>query len=185
MGRGAWVGPVVAGAFVVPTDVDLYDMHSDRCLPQWLRDSKTLTHQQRLATADLLKRLTDQWSIGQASVEEIDQLGIRVATFKAMERAVKNLAGSVDYLLVDGAPHPGWPLEQQLAMAKGDAKSASIAAASIMAKVYRDQLMDQLAMQYPVYGFERHKGYGTADHQTAIAQYGLSAVHRKRFKIPV
>lgn len=185
VGRGAWAGPVVAGAMVLPAGLGLYqaDLVESECLPRWLRDSKSLTHQQRLETAGQLKKLTDDWAIGQAEVEEIDGLGIGRATFLAMERAVAGLKIEVEYLLVDGSAHPAWAADKQLAMAKGDAKSATIAAASILAKVYRDQLMDELAIQCPEYGFETHKGYGTAQHRQAIAEHGLLPVHRTSFKI--
>lgn len=169
-GAGAWAGPVVAGAVVLPVSVRL----------PGLRDSKMLTPASREAVYAALLRRGAQCASGLASVEEIERLGIRPANLLAMKRAVKALGLVPDVLLVDWYRIPGFDCPQE-SVAKADRLIASVAAASVVAKVTRDRLMVELDAQYPAYGFAIHKGYGTAKHRTALAAYGPSPVHRASF----
>ncbi|MCO5043817.1 MAG: ribonuclease HII [Kiritimatiellae bacterium] len=177
-GRGPLAGPVVAAAVVIPRDV-LEAEHTR--LFSGIADSKTLTAKRREA---LFARLSEETSvargIGLADVAEIDSLNILRATHLAMKRAVEALDRAVDMILVDGRPVPGLPFASR-AIVKGDAQSLLIAAASIVAKVTRDHLMDELDRQYPRYGFARHKGYGTAEHLAALREWGPTPVHRRSF----
>lgn len=177
-GRGPLAGPVVAAAVVIPRDV-LEAEHTR--LFSGIADSKTLTAKRREA---LFARLSEETSvargIGLADVAEIDSLNILRATHLAMKRAVEALDRAVDLILVDGRPVPGLPFASR-AIVKGDAQSLLIAAASIVAKVTRDHLMDELDRQYPRYGFARHKGYGTAEHLAALREWGPTPVHRRSF----
>lgn len=170
-GRGPWAGPVVAAAVILDPDAP----------PLGLDDSKALTEAARerlfpaiLASADV--------AIAIAQVAEIDAVGIRRATLAAMVRAARALSGRPALALVDGVDvPPGLPCPGK-ALVKGDARSPSIAAASIVAKVTRDRLMTRLEGVYPGYGFARHKGYGTAAHSQALARLGVTAAHRTSFR---
>lgn len=177
-GRGPLAGPVVAAAVVIPRDV-LEAEHTR--LFSGIADSKTLTAKRR---ESLFARLSEESSVargvGLADVAEIDSLNILRATHLAMKRAVEALDRAVDLILVDGRPVPGLPFASR-AIVKGDAQSLLIAAASIVAKVTRDHLMDELDRQYPRYGFARHKGYGTAEHLAALREWGPTPVHRRSF----
>jgi ribonuclease HII len=173
VGRGPWAGPVVAAAVILdPANI-----------PAGLNDSKVLTRQKReQLMAPILKSASV--GIGQASVEEIDQLNILQASLLAMRRAVEQLAmlpgGPPDACLVDGNRDPGLDLPTRL-LVKGDAISLSIAAASIVAKVTRDRIMSELAVAYPAYGWERNAGYGVPEHRDALQLVGISPHHRKSF----
>lgn len=169
-GAGAWAGPIVAGAAILPCDIRF----------RGLRDSKLLSPTQREAVLHELLAEGAQLSSGQASVEEITQLGLRPANLLAMERAVAGLNVTPDVLLIDWYGLPGISCPQE-SIAKGDRRIASIAAASVMAKVTRDRLMVELDGLYPAYGFALHKGYGTATHQAALHIHGPSTVHRHSF----
>lgn len=168
-GRGPWAGPVVAAAVIL----------NPRSLPAGLGDSKALTQQAREKALEAIER-TALVGVGQASVEEIDTLNILRATFLAMERAVANLARPPAFALVDGnrAPALACPLET---VVKGDARSASIAAASIVAKVTRDRMMESLAEIHPGFAWEHNKGYGTKEHQAGLQRLGPTAHHRQSF----
>ena len=169
-GRGPLAGPVCAAAVILP----------DGLVIEGLDDSKKLTEKKRDALYDVICENAVSYSIAFASVEEIEELNILKATFLAMKRAVENLDVKPDIALVDGNQKP--PLEiQARTLVKGDAKSPSIAAASILAKVTRDRLMTEIAEQYPQYEFPKHKGYGTKLHYEMIKQFGVSEVHRKSF----
>lgn len=182
VGRGAWAGPVVAAAVVVEPHLSLASLDEDHPYRQ-VRDSKLLSPSRRQALRDfLIEQAGISFSIAQASVAEIDKLGIGLATYLAMERALAGLSCQADGVLVDGNRHPTIALPQQ-AIIKGDQKSFSIAAASIVAKVYRDDLMVNLDSRYPGYALSVHKGYGTAKHQAAIRQHGLSDIHRRSFHL--
>ncbi|HRK33628.1 MAG TPA: ribonuclease HII [Candidatus Hydrogenedentes bacterium] len=167
-GRGPLAGPIVAGAVVLAHPVE------------GLNDSKLLTERQREKLFDQLT--TGAHAIGCAviSAERIDAIGIQQANYGAMLEAVEQLFPAPDYLLVDGFKIPGCPLPH-LRIVKGDRRSQSIAAASIIAKVTRDRLMVKLETEYPGYGFAKHKGYGTAEHLDCIARLGPCAVHRRSF----
>ena len=171
-GRGCLAGPVVAAA-VVFTD------HAR--IPEGLNDSKQLTENRREELREiLLSEPGVQWGIGEVSAEEIDRTDILRATWKAMALAAAQIIPPAQFLLVDGNPVHGLPLPSQN-LVKGDARSATIAAASILAKTHRDHLMIRAAEEYPSYGFEIHKGYGTAQHLAALKQYGVTPLHRKTF----
>jgi ribonuclease HII len=175
-GRGAWAGPVIAGAVILPNDPQI-----QRNLIG-VRDSKQMTPRQREYWAAEIKSTVLAWSIGAASAAEIDQIGILPANRLAMIRAIAGLALTPDYYLFDfihwkDCPYPGERL------VKGETQSLSIAAASVLAKTERDELMRRLDKQFPGYELSRHKGYGTAIHRAAIQKLGLAPIHRKSFKI--
>ena len=171
VGRGCLAGPVVAAAVILPEDFDL----------PGLTDSKQLTAHRREDYDLLIREKAIAVSVGSATVEEIDRLNILGATFLAMERAIEGLEPRPEYLLIDGnrfRSHLEIPYET---IVGGDGRVASIAAASIVAKVYRDHLMAHLAEEYPEYHWERNAGYGTAAHLAAIQSCGLTPHHRRSF----
>jgi ribonuclease HII len=170
VGRGPLAGPVYACAVVFNTTF----FHNE------VRDSKKIAENKRTALARMLCEKAAAWRIGQASAAEIDALNIRQATFLAMRRALVGLDIQVDYILVDGENIPKVALPMT-ALIKGDEKSFTIGAASIIAKVSRDAYMIRLNDAYPQYGFKRNKGYGTAEHIRALHLYGISPHHRKSF----
>ena len=170
-GRGPLAGPVFAAAVIFdPTRI-----------PQGLNDSKKLSEKRREALFSEICEQALSFGIAQASVEEIEQYNILQATFMAMRRAVEQLSVQPSLILVDGNRLPSGFTAPAQYVIKGDALSASIAAASILAKVSRDRVMMQLAEQYPEYEFTKHKGYGTALHYERLAQYGISPIHRRSF----
>lgn len=170
-GRGPLAGPVSAAAVILPSDFS----------HELLDDSKKLTEQRREKLYDELTARQDIfWSLAYAEVDEIEQINILRATHAAMGRAAQSLSKKPDFCLIDGLPVPHFPLPSD-GIVKGDGKSLSIAAASIIAKVSRDQLMLKYAEQYPEYGFERHKGYGTKLHLEALRKHGPCPIHRKTF----
>ncbi len=170
-GRGPLAGPVVAAAVILPAD----------CQPDSFLDSKKLSHKKRLVLYESLKKIGADIGIGICSAKEIDQLNILQASLLAMKRATFNLAQTPDFLLVDGKFQTTLELPQ-LALTKGEDKSASIAAASIVAKVTRDAIMDELHTRFPHYNFSQNKGYPTKAHRKAIASHGICAEHRRSFK---
>ncbi len=172
VGRGCLAGPVVAGAVIL----DL-----ERNLPEELNDSKKLTKKKRGVISEEIKEHSLAYAFGQIEADEIDRINILEATKKAMIIAVQNLKLKADFLLIDALELKGIQLPQK-GIIKGDAVSASIAAASVVAKVYRDNLMKDFAGRYPEYGFEKHAGYGTKVHFEAIRKYGATSIHRKSFK---
>ena len=172
VGRGCLAGPVVAGAVVL----DL-----DKPLPERLNDSKKLSKKRREIISEEIKDRALAFTIGQIEADEIDQINILEATKKAMISAVGKLTPAADFLLIDALELKGSPLPQK-AIIKGDSISASIAAASIIAKVYRDNLMKEYDNIYPEYGFAKHAGYGTKLHYEALRKHGAILIHRKSFK---
>ncbi|MFQ3567119.1 MAG: ribonuclease HII [Aggregatilineales bacterium] len=179
-GRGAWAGPVVAGAACLPLERD--DLLA---LLSGVYDSKQLTPQRRAHLANRIIRVAAAWGMGIASNVEIDALGIVPATRLAMERALASAMVAApsmqpSYLLLDAIHWPQLALPHR-ALIRGDQQSLSIAAASVLAKVYRDQMMVDLDRHYPNYGFAAHKGYGTAAHRAALAAYGMTPAHRASF----
>lgn len=170
-GRGPLAGPVVAAAVVLPPEVEI----------EGLNDSKKLTPARREALFSAITQTALSYCVSGASVEEIENLNILQATFLAMRRAVEGLSVPVDLLLIDGNQMPDGLSVPARTVVKGDGRSASIAAASILAKVTRDRYMVQMDAQYPGYGFAQHKGYGTKAHYAALAQKGLSPLHRPSF----
>lgn len=170
-GRGPWAGPVVASAVILDPET----------APKGLNDSKKLSSPRRDALFDALGAVAEI-GIGVASVEEIDNMNILQATFLAMRRAVAALPCAPRFALVDGkAVPPGLPCQCET-IVKGDGVSASIAAASIIAKVTRDRHMRMLADDYPQYGWDRNKGYGVAAHAEALGRYGVTPHHRRSFR---
>ena len=171
VGRGPLVGDVVTAAVILDPNRPI----------DGLNDSKKLSEKKREQLAPLIRERALAWSIGRASPREIDELNILHATMLAMARAVQGLAVTPDWVRVDGNRLPRWHYAGE-AVVRGDALYPEIAAASILAKVVRDQDMYVLDKQYPVYGFAQHKGYPTASHLAALAQYGPLDVYRKSFK---
>ena len=169
-GRGPLCGSVVAAACILPEGV----------IPEGLNDSKKLTAKRRDALFDEIRRVAVAYCIAEASVEEINELNILEADLLAMRRAIAGLQIPADYALIDGNIARDFPIPAR-AVIHGDAISASIAAASILAKVSRDRYMLTLAEKYPQYHFEQHKGYGTKLHYEALREYGPSPEHRPSF----
>jgi ribonuclease HII len=173
-GRGAWAGPVVAAAVILP------ELRGLRRLLHGVRDSKLMTPAQREHWATRIELLALASAIGQSSAEEIDRLGILPATRLAMRRAVEALATRPAHLLIDYLLLPELP-QPQTGLTHGDARVLSIAAASVLAKVDRDRSMAALDAAFPGYGFGQHKGYGTRCHQEALARLGPSPIHRRSY----
>lgn len=171
VGRGPLAGPVVASAVIL----------NPRDIPEGLNDSKKLTAKRRLAL-DVQLRDRAEFAIAQATVAEIDDLNILRASHLAMERAVAALRPAPDYLLIDGNLIPRGLTVPSQAIVKGDARSVSIAAASILAKNWRDQLMVDLAQQHPGYGWETNAGYPSKQHREALQNLGVTPHHRRSFK---
>ena len=170
-GRGPLCGPVCVAAVIL-----------DPAAPvDGVNDSKKLSEKKREQLFDVICEKAKAFGIGSASVQEIDELNILNATFLAMKRAVEQLPQKPDVLLVDGNQAPKGIDLPVRTLEKGDTLSLSVAAASILAKVSRDRLMKELAKDYPLYQFEKHKGYGTALHRERILAYGPSDIHRKTF----
>jgi ribonuclease HII len=172
-GRGAWAGPVAAAAVILPPD----------CAQtlSGVRDSKQMTARQRAQSAILIRQQAIAWGVGMASVFEIDELGIVPATRLAMQRALDALHLTPQHLLIDALRLPTLSIPQT-ALIKGDRRSLSIAAASVLAKTSRDALLCELEHNFPGYGFAQHKGYGTAAHRTALAHLGACPQHRQSFQ---
>ena len=171
-GRGPLAGPVVAAACIL----------SRAYINNDINDSKQLSEKKREELFELIKKDAIAYGVGIVSAEEIDTLNIYEATKKAMKEAINNLKVKFDLILTDAMPLKGFDVEV-VPIIKGDAKALPIAAASIIAKVTRDHMMEELAKKYPEYGFEEHKGYGTAKHMEALKKYGpIKGVHRFSYK---
>ena len=169
-GRGPLAGPVCAAAVILPAHLEL----------PGLTDSKKLTDKRRRELFPLIKEQAVAYGIGLASEQEIDEINILQATFLAMERALAQLSVRPDLVLIDGNREKDFGIPVKTVV-KGDSLSANIAAASILAKVTRDDMMLEIAKRYPEYGFDIHKGYGTKAHYEALRAYGASPVHRNTF----
>lgn len=169
-GRGPLAGDVYAAAVVFSEGVEI----------EYLNDSKKISEKRRELLYDVIIEKADAYCVATASVEEIDSMNILQATMLAMKRAVEGLGIAPDIALVDGNKLPDLGCEARYVI-KGDATSASISAASVLAKVSRDRYMKQIAEKYPQYAFEKHKGYGTKLHYEMLEKYGVSDVHRKTF----
>jgi ribonuclease HII len=161
---------VVAAAVILPKG----------CRLQGLTDSKQLTEKQRDRFDTEIRAVAEAWAVAEVDAETIDRINIRRASLLAMRKAVAQLAPAPDFLLIDGRDTIEWPCAQQ-AVVKGDARSLSIAAASVLAKVYRDRLLVELDGVYPGYGLARHKGYGSPEHLDALARLGPTPLHRKSY----
>lgn len=169
-GRGPLAGPVCAAAVILP----------ENTIIEGVNDSKKLTEKKREALFDVIKEQALAFSIAFATVEEIEELNILNATMLAMKRAVEGLPVKADYAMIDGNRLPDLSIDSEFII-KGDARSMSIACASILAKVSRDRLLYQYAQEYPQYHFDKHKGYGTKLHVEAIKEYGPCPYHRQSF----
>ena len=169
-GRGPLAGPVYAAAVILPPHLEI----------PGLDDSKKLTDKRRRELMPVIKEQAIAYGIGFATEREIDEVNILQATFLAMERAIAQLNGKAQFALIDGNREKDFGLPV-MTVVKGDSRSASIAAASILAKVSRDDYMDKMAQEYPQYGFEIHKGYGTKAHYDALRTYGHCPLHRVTF----
>ncbi len=180
VGMGPLAGPVVAAAIIFP-HVTTGD-ESSRSFPQGVRDSKTLTAKARERLEPEIRQIAAGVGIGVVEVEEIDRINIYQAGLKAMRLAVEQLPMTPEHVLVDGRSLRDLPCAQT-SFIKGDRDVYSIAAASIVAKVYRDRLMVALDKLYPEYGFARHMGYGTAAHRAALRQFGPCPIHRRSFRL--
>lgn len=172
VGRGCLSGPVVAAAVILPGDY----------ANEFINDSKKLSKSNRNSLVDEIKSSAIAWAIAEASVEEIDKINILQASFLAMTRAVEKLKKSPDHLLIDGNRFKTSLTIPYSCIVKGDSKFASIAAASILAKVYRDDLMEKMAQKFPGYGWEQNAGYPTKTHREGIIKLGLTPFHRKSFR---
>lgn len=169
-GRGPFAGPVVAGAVILPRDCEIL----------YLNDSKKLSEKRREALFEEIKEKAVAWNVGVVGPDRIDQINILKATYEAMAMAVKGLSVQPDVLLNDAVTIPQIAIPQ-VPIIKGDAKSVSIAAASILAKVTRDHMMVEYDQIFPEYGFAKHKGYGTAAHIAALKEHGPCPIHRRTF----
>jgi ribonuclease HII len=171
VGRGPLFGPVVAAAVILPKG----------CRLLGLTDSKKLSAKKRTDLDAEIRAHADCWAIAEVDSETIDRINIRQASLLAMRRAVEQLAQSPDFLLIDGRDTIDWECEQR-AVIRGDGTSFSIAAASVLAKVYRDRLLVELDGQYPGYGLARHKGYGSPEHMAALERLGPAPLHRRSYR---
>lgn len=169
-GRGPLAGPVAAGAAILPKD----------CQILYLNDSKKLSESRREELFLEIKEKAVAWSVGIVGPERIDEINILKATYEAMRQAISKLDPVPQVLLNDAVTIPGVAIPQ-VPIIKGDAKSVSIAAASILAKVTRDHMMEEYDKDYPEYGFAKHKGYGTPAHITALKEFGPTPIHRRTF----
>ena len=172
-GRGPLAGPVYAAAVILPKD-----FHHPL-----LNDSKQMSEKSREILRPIIEREAVAWAVEEVSAEEIDTINILNASITGMQRAVRRLGVKPEFLLIDGnrfKPFDGYAYQ---CVVKGDGKFASIAAASVLAKTYRDEHMRRLAAEYPQYGWERNMGYPTKAHYEAIRQYGITPYHRKTFKL--
>ncbi len=169
-GRGPLAGPVCAAAVILPEGVII----------DGVNDSKKLSEKKRDSLFDVIREQALSYSIAYATVDEIEEINILNATMLAMRRAINGLEIKADYAMIDGNKIPPIDIDAEC-IVKGDAKSMSIACASILAKVSRDRLLYKYAEEYPMYGFDKHKGYGTKVHREAILKYGPCPYHRKSF----
>ncbi|MCK9582941.1 MAG: ribonuclease HII [Endomicrobiales bacterium] len=166
-GRGPWAGPVVAAAVILPQNAFI----------EGLNDSKKLSPKKRKTILEKIKQIALSYSVGVVSHTQIDEINILQATYQAMKTAIAGTNTPFDLVLVDGWAIPQLKLPQQNVIS-GDAQSACIAAASIVAKETRDAIMEEMAQEYPQYGFEKHKGYGTKQHMQALQKFGVCPIHR-------
>ncbi len=175
-GRGPLAGPVYAAAVILPKD-----FHHP-----WLNDSKQMTEKQREALRPIIEQEAIAWAVEPVTAEEIDQVNILNASITGMQRAVRRLSTKPEFLLIDGnkfRPFDEYGRDKYQTVVKGDGKYTCIAAASVLAKTYRDEFMRKLAQEYPQYGWERNMGYPTREHIDAIIKYGYTPWHRKSFHV--
>ena len=172
-GRGCLAGPVVAAAVVLPDDFK----------HEWLNDSKLLTEKQRNELKSVIEREALCWAVSFVNNIEIDEINILQASFTAMHRAVRGLTLQPEHLLIDGNRFRPFPDIPHTCIIKGDGKFLSIAAASILAKTYRDEFMEEIDLHYPFYDWRKNKGYPTKKHRDALSQHGDTPFHRKTFNL--
>ena len=172
-GRGCLAGPVTAAAVILPSDFS----------NELLNDSKQLTERQRDLLRPIIEREAVAWAVAMVDAHEIDRINILNASIMAMHRAIDQLKVRPEALLIDGNRFRAYKDIPHTTIVKGDGKMMSIAAASVLAKTHRDELMRQLAEEYPVYGWNRNKGYPTRDHRAAIAAHGVTPYHRMSFQL--
>ena len=172
-GRGCLAGPVVAAAVILPSDFS----------HPFLNDSKQLTKVERVKLRTEIEREAIAWAIAEASQQEIDQINILKASFLAMHRAVEKLSIRPEHLLIDGNRFTPFPLIPHTCIVKGDALYYSIAAASVLAKTYRDEYMNRIHEEFPMYNWKQNKGYPTHEHREAIRKYGVTKYHRMSFRL--
>lgn len=172
-GRGCLAGPVFAAAVILPQDFS----------NDLLNDSKQLTEKQRYLLRPIIEKEALAWAVAVVSAEEIDKINILAASFLAMHRAVDDLKIRPEHLLIDGNRFKPYGNVPFTTIVKGDGKMASIAAASILAKTYRDDFMNKIAVEYPQYDWLSNKGYPTVKHRNAIKEYGITPYHRKSFNL--
>jgi ribonuclease HII len=172
-GRGCFAGPVVAAAVILPPNF----------FHPLLNDSKQVKEEDRYLLREIICQDAIAWAVGRVDAATIDQVNILQATYLAMHTAIGQLKPAPELLLVDGNRFSRYPSIPHICLVKGDSRLANIAAASILAKTFRDDIMKEMAVQYPAYGFDRNKGYGTAAHRKAIERNGLCDCHRKSFNI--
>jgi len=173
VGRGCLAGPVVAAAVILPKDFT----------HELLNDSKQLTKEERNSLQDEIKRAALTWAVAEVSPEEIDKINILNASFLAMHKALDQLNVRPELLLIDGNRFKPYQEIKFECIIKGDANYLSIAAASVLAKIYRDDLMEQLGLQYPGYGWQTNVGYPTTEHRDGIRNLGITPYHRKSFTL--
>lgn len=174
VGRGSWAGPVVAAAVILPHDFKI---------PENFGDSKQLKPHQREKMTKVIEKTAISWAIAEIPVLTINRLRIGKAIQIAFRKSLKDLYQKADFVIVDAFHIKHVNSKNQRAIKKGDQKCATIAAASIIAKVYRDNLMKKLSKKYPLYGFGKHKGYGTRYHQEAIKKFGFCQIHRTSYNL--
>ncbi len=172
-GRGCLAGPVYAAAVILPPDFS----------NDLLNDSKQLTEKQRYELRPIIENSAIAWAVGVVTAEEIDRINILKASFLAMTRAINALSVKPEYLIIDGNRFYNTTGIPYNTIVKGDGKYMSIAAASVLAKTYRDDYMNSIAAEYPAYGWDINKGYPTKKHRAAIAEQGISPYHRKTFRL--
>lgn len=172
-GRGCLAGPVVAAAAIIPANKSF----------AFLNDSKKMSVKERDDAAVIIKNEFEHWAVGIVSPERIDEINILWASFEAMHLALDKLKTNFDLILVDGNRFKPYPDKKHECIVKGDGKYQSIAAASILAKTHRDELMQKLDLEYPEYGWQTNMGYPTVKHRKAIAEYGETPWHRKTFNL--
>lgn len=173
VGRGAFAGPLVAAGVILPKDFTI----------NGIKDSKLLTPKRRETLSEYIKSFAISFYIAQVSIDYINQFGVGRATQKAFLECATNIKQKAHFVLVDGFAIQDYDKNLQKAIIHGDSISVSIASASIIAKVYRDKLMDDIDKAYPLYNFKKNKGYGTQEHRDALLQYNMSPIHRTSFRI--
>lgn len=174
VGRGSWAGPLVASGVILPKNFQI---------PQGLADSKMVRPQKRIELAHLIQENATACSIIEISPARINKIGIGKATHEAFRKIILDIKPRPNFCLVDAFHVKHFPTKNQMAVKNGDKICASIAAASIVAKVYRDNLMRKMHFHYPSYGFGQHKGYGTKHHQEMIKKYGFCKIHRTSYNL--